>query len=1005
MKLFDNFRIISVILLIIIPILYLHNYFAIQADNTGFLAEELVKEKLLNEMDSFLDNLKPERHIELAFQDLENQFKIPDLNNNQYKYMYDGTNEPDFFSDNFIKKAKYFLRENYGFEPFVFVSSSYDFNDIDFEDKDKVFKKENEKNKFLFSCLGGILSYELTAELDKLKALSDKSKTTFEKNIFRIINECGNQYYPKFEKVMIGQMVKNISIFFKDIGKPNTCFSFFSNYFENQRIYQYYNCLLNSVNKECYNFFGLYYVLVKSSDISIEKMLYKASNNLYNNKFSEIKRGISDSRIKAPKWTINEKHIKYEVPFPSHFYNFISDHKNLNNEVFVRYQDYLKEHSLVVGIDRQNIENDYLIYKKSLEKILWILGFVIVFYFIYSFLKKNKFKLSLANKVRLIVFVAVSVPMIGLWIISYLGIKKEESIVVAKTEKCISERMAILDKVKDETICSFIYDLLDYKKFFADTYFKNTPENFFLNSNLKILSDSMNKNSFFSNTFLLDKYGRNAAFSNGYLRDSNNFKDIFHLYRFLNEMGLLDSNTPENKKHFEQNLLLSTYTDAYFKNKNLYNDIAKEDLLIPAEALSLKDRVCYQLIASASKPDEPFALAYSNIYMRDLMDYRVNHILNAFYPELLSQETSFAQIKYAIFTRRESDYREKIPQTRAYPFRLMHLDSVKKAIAKKNSGTEITEHNNYYYIKTWHYYNDAPVIFVAAALVSKSHVNLITGNMLGLILLIYTVLIVSLLSDVFSEALLEPIRTLYKFVNEISLGHLNVKINMKTGDEMQDLGESFNRMSDGLCEREKLKRFVSDKLYSSIEKSDEKRINKVKVTILSSDIRSFTTISEKNEPEKVVSLLNDYFTLMEKSIVKYGGSIEKIVGDAISAAFYEDKNSEYALQACKAALEMRESLKQFNQDRIEKGLFTIENGIGLATGEVMIGFAGEKARRREFLLIGNIIKSAETLESMTKQAVSSKVFIDKQTYEFVHDKIKLCPEMHDTDIFYRELLS
>ena len=70
----------------------------------------------------------------------------------------------------------------------------------------------------------------------------------------------------------------------------------------------------------------------------------------------------------------------------------------------------------------------------------------------------------------------------------------------------------------------------------------------------------------------------------------------------------------------------------------------------------------------------------------------------------------------------------------------------------------------------------------------------------------------------------------------------------------------------------------------------------------------------------------------------------------------------------------------------------------------MIGFAGIKARRREFLLMGNIIKSAEGLESMTKQAVSSKVFIDKQTYDFVNDKVNFCPENSSSDTFYREIL-
>ena len=80
-----------------------------------------------------------------------------------------------------------------------------------------------------------------------------------------------------------------------------------------------------------------------------------------------------------------------------------------------------------------------------------------------------------------------------------------------------------------------------------------------------------------------------------------------------------------------------------------------------------------------------------------------------------------------------------------------------------------------------------------------------------------------------------------------------------------------------------------------------------------------------------------------------------------------------------------------------------ENGIGLATGSVMIGFAGQKARRREFLLMGPILKEAEALETKTKSAVSSKIFIDKNTYASVADKLKVCEAADNQEVFYREL--
>ena len=467
-------------------------------------------------------------------------------------------------------------------------------------------------------------------------------------------------------------------------------------------------------------------------------------------------------------------------------------------------------------------------------------------------------------------------------------------------------------------------------------------------------------------------------------------------------MKILDTNSQANKKHENKSLLLSSLTESYMKTFNKENALAKESFLISES--NKNNKISIQLLSSKNNPNSPVGIIYNLLNMRDIMTYYFNKHINEKYPNLLSQNLDFAQIKYAFFVRTESNYREKIRQPVVQPFRQYHLEAANKAMDMKNSSIETRETDDYYIIKVWRYYNDNPIIFVGAAIVQKSKYNFITGEIFASFLLIYSILAVVLLSDFFSSALLEPIKTLSKFINEISLGHLNVKITMKTGDELEDLSDSFNKMSDGLCEREKLKRFVSDKLFSSLEKTDEQKITQSEVTILSSDIRSFTTISEKNSPEDVVSLLNDYFTLMEKSIIKYGGSIEKIVGDAIVAAFYEEKNPDYALQACKAAKEMRESLKNFNNERITKGLFPIENGIGLATGKVMIGFAGQKARRREFLLIGDIIKSSEKLESMTKNGISSKIYIDKQTFEHINRQIEVSKNNLSDDDFYRELI-
>ncbi len=1005
--LLDHFRPLAIFLLILIPLLHLYNYFNKLAEDNGFINEELVKEQLLSEMNRFQDDLNPEKYIEKAFLDLESKFGIPDLNDTQYKYSFDDKNRPYFLTKGFIGKAKYYLKSLYGFEPFIFISSGYDFTDTEIDDKDKVLNVEEEKTKFLYSCIGSILYINNPSEgFIKLKPLDPKNIDSFNTSLNKIFVESDLfKFGYNFKNTFFIQMLKQISVFFQEMGKPSHCSVFFTNSFGNQNVYQYYNCLINRGTKEdC--FLGLYYTLTRNTDISIEVLLNKALK-LNSRNDSVIKRNITNTKVKTPKWGgINEKEIKYEAPFPSHFYNFISEHKNKNENTYKFYYDYLNAHSLCVSIDKAKINNEYLLYKKIVESVFIFLIIFYLLYLIYSSFITESVRIPLSLKVRIIVLIAVSVPIIGFWVITYLGMRNEERIILSRTERIISERLALFDKIKEDYLNNFTIELLNHKKILADNYYSYNKNNLFYECDKdNDFVSSLKRGESFSQIILLDKYGKNTGW--GVSKKSNgeiDYKQLLYLYKYLLDMNMLDQSTPENKKNYGQYIIMSTFMDSYLKSYNSKNILAKECFLIPSEGMRIKDKVSYQLLSPASNPICPSVLVYNYIYLSNLIDMKLNKIINEKYSELLSQTTDFAQIKYAIFSRKESDFRERIHQMRVFPFRHMHLDSVKKAMTKRNSGSEIEEKNNNYYIKTWKYYNDVPVIFVAGAIVSKSQLNMLTDKILGLILIIYALLVVSLLSDFFSRALLEPIRTLSKFVKEISYGHVNVKINMKTGDEMEELGDSFNIMSDGLCEREKLKRFVSDKLFSSLEKADKQEIAKANVTILSSDIRSFTTISEKNEPEKVVSLLNDYFTLMEESIVKYGGSIEKIVGDAISAAFYEDKNPDYALNACKAALEMRESLKHFNEERKAKGLFTIENGIGLASGSVMIGFAGIKARRREFLLMGNIIKSAEGLESMTKQAVSSKVFIDKQTYDFVKDKVNFCPENSSSDTFYREIL-
>ena len=139
-----------------------------------------------------------------------------------------------------------------------------------------------------------------------------------------------------------------------------------------------------------------------------------------------------------------------------------------------------------------------------------------------------------------------------------------------------------------------------------------------------------------------------------------------------------------------------------------------------------------------------------------------------------------------------------------------------------------------------------------------------------------------------------------------------------------------------------------------------------RVAVLASDIRSFTAIGEKYSPAEVVDMLNSYFTSMEEAISEHGGFIDKYIGDAVQAVFYDDAALDnYVLRACRAAMQMRRHLAALNAARRKLGLFTIENGIGIDCGQVVSGSIGSESGRKDFTVIGRVIEQAAALEALT----------------------------------------
>lgn len=162
----------------------------------------------------------------------------------------------------------------------------------------------------------------------------------------------------------------------------------------------------------------------------------------------------------------------------------------------------------------------------------------------------------------------------------------------------------------------------------------------------------------------------------------------------------------------------------------------------------------------------------------------------------------------------------------------------------------------------------------------------------------------------------------------------------------------------------------------------------VNATVMFSDIRSFTTLTEASSPAEIIEMLNDFYALMFEAVTSHGGSVNQMTGDGFMAIFgapvhYED----HCNRAVRAALEMLEMLEGLNQNQAAQGKPQIKVGVGIATGQMVAGFTGTQ-HRATYTCVGDTVNLASRVESHTK-VVGKPILIDRFTREKLTDDVQV----------------
>jgi class 3 adenylate cyclase len=261
----------------------------------------------------------------------------------------------------------------------------------------------------------------------------------------------------------------------------------------------------------------------------------------------------------------------------------------------------------------------------------------------------------------------------------------------------------------------------------------------------------------------------------------------------------------------------------------------------------------------------------------------------------------------------------------------------------------------------------------------------------------------------FARRLTRPITRLTGGVTRVAAGDLSQPLPVVSRDEVGQLTRAFNAMLEGLRQRDFIRdtfgRYVSPEVARTVlDSPDGLRLGGEKrdVTVLMSDLRGYTRFTEEADPALVVQVLNQYLGRMTDIITAHAGTINEFTGDGIVAFFGAPlPHRDHAERAAACALAMQLAMDELAREHAARGLPRLEMGIGLNSGEAIVGNVGSE-KRAKYSAVGSVINLAARVEAFT---VGGQILLSPLTYARVRDLVEVRPPLEAEVKGVREPLS